>query len=196
MNQNVWCALLCSMLACTRVAVADTPLTAKERTDAAADVCRDTLVKMNAHLTAGRLAFRPKVVSVREMGTDMPGYLSVKIAGGDRHKTTVLCLCYVRDGAMRIDAITFSQPTKPAQNHPSRGESVQQMRAVLQAWATEFQPQNLDGMLQAWDREQEVMRKIGGDWKHQFGATQLMVTGAGMTSLNIHLALKPTLHRS
>lgn len=169
---------------------ADAPLTSKERAESAKTLCMETVQAVSGHLEKDK--FRPRITALREGKAQDTGSIFITISGGDKHRTSIVCICRVRDSRMQIDSISFVQKTKPIQDHPSRAENADSLENILQAWVTEFNGSAADAIMSKWNSNKLGLQKINQRIITREGGTQFQIGGSHMDTMSFSVNLHPS----
>jgi hypothetical protein len=190
--KNVFSIGLIVWLSVPVFAVAELPLTEKERANAAEKAALQMINEVNQHLQPN-YRFRPKVLSVTEGKPEVPGAVIVRLRGGDPGRTDIYCECRVRT-AMHVDLIQFGQGAKAVEDHPSRADRVESIERILLAWAATQNEQCQAAVKQKFAENKTAVRKVGGFWEVFSGPVQVFGV-PGLKQVGFCVVTNPKYHR-
>lgn len=182
--------VLCVLAGVTAVAVAEPPLTTKERIAAAESTCSVVLTAMKETDTGrgkglSKLRLAPKIVAKHEKdplnkrdGVEITARLDA------RSHSTVLFRCNTDLDSMVIKLTAFAVQFSPVEADPSRDKSLDVLQDVLQAWLNSQETltdEHRQHVLDEWNTHRPRLFAIGESYEfvHQAITYTFWTNGTG-----------------
>lgn len=168
-------------LAILALATSQEPLTPRELDDAAREASLQAAERFNGFLDS-KDTLKPRVLRTTPAGRLRPGKILVFVAGGDREKTSIVCVCGVRDKKMVVDSISLSRKTAPRPDADNRIQAAEWVDQIVHGVFSSNAKRDL--IQQEWNEERDAAIKIGRRWIYTDGNIQILV-GGDMRSMDV-----------
>lgn len=155
-----------------------TPITVKEREDAARQIAIKTIEKMNPK--EGRRIFRPKITKLKHEHAKDGYFVSVYMTLGNRGKTAAYTKCQVIDGEMEIRHLTFIQFTTPIEGDKQRRKDIEKLWNTVEKWVSVNDSKNANRIASQWNESSKLFSKTryvesmsSNEFRYIFGCNEM-----------------------